>query len=159
MLTTTADDVPLLYWTAVSWAAAISLSKDDPELIGDLPLVESLIYRALELDESYDFGVIHNFLISYEMSKMGTKEDLAFRARQHFDRAVALSEGHQAAPYVTFAEAVLIPQQNRKDYQTMLEHALQIEINAHPEWRLVNLVMQRRAILLLARIDDYFVDE
>ena len=31
----TADDVPLLYWTAASWGAAISISKDDPELIAD----------------------------------------------------------------------------------------------------------------------------
>ena len=124
-----------------------------------MPLVESLIYRALELDESYDYGVIHNFLISYEMSKMGAKKDLAVSARQHFDRAVALSEGHQAAPYVTFAEVVSVSQQNRKEYQAMLEHALQIEINAHPEWRLVNLVMQRRANLLLARIENYFVEE
>src|SRR5882724_7355406 len=30
------NDVPLLYWTAVSWAAAIGDSKDNPDLIGDL---------------------------------------------------------------------------------------------------------------------------
>ena len=62
-------DVPLLYWTAVSWAAAISVSKDNPELISDMPKVETLIERALELDESFDHGAIHTFLISYEMSR------------------------------------------------------------------------------------------
>ncbi len=30
-------DVPLLYWTAASWGAAIAVSKDDPELIADFP--------------------------------------------------------------------------------------------------------------------------
>ena len=44
-------DVPLLYWTGTSWAAAISLSKDNPELIGQIPAMEALIDRALELDE------------------------------------------------------------------------------------------------------------
>ena len=44
-------DVPLLYWTAVSWAAAISLSKDDPDLIAELPIVEAMMDRALALDK------------------------------------------------------------------------------------------------------------
>src|SRR3954447_17165015 len=30
-------DVPLLYWTASSWGLAISLSKDNPDLIADQP--------------------------------------------------------------------------------------------------------------------------
>ena len=32
---TTVRDVPLLYWTAASWGAAIAVSKDDPEMIAD----------------------------------------------------------------------------------------------------------------------------
>jgi hypothetical protein len=47
-----ASDVPLLYWTAASWAALIALSKDSPERLAELPVVEALIDRALELDES-----------------------------------------------------------------------------------------------------------
>ncbi len=38
-----ADDVPLLYWTAASWGAAIATKKDDAGLLADLPLVEALI--------------------------------------------------------------------------------------------------------------------
>ena len=41
-----ASDVPLLYWTAASWGLAISLSKDNPDLIADQPIVEDLIDRA-----------------------------------------------------------------------------------------------------------------
>ena len=41
-------DVPLLYWTAAAWGAAISVSKDDPDLIADQPIVEALIDRALQ---------------------------------------------------------------------------------------------------------------
>ena len=63
------SDVPLLYWTAASWGAAIAISKDDPELIADLPAVEALIDRALQLDEDYDSGAIHGFLITYEPSR------------------------------------------------------------------------------------------
>src|SRR5215831_14305473 len=46
-------DVPLLYWTAVSWGAAISVSKDDPDMVADQPIVEALIDRAFELNPDY----------------------------------------------------------------------------------------------------------
>lgn len=155
---TTVDDVPLLYWTAAAWASAISLSKDDPSLIADLPAVEALITRAYALDPSFDHGAIHVFLISYEMSQSGMHEDAASRARRHFDRAVELCDGLQAAPYVTFAEAVTIAEQNRDAYLRLLEEALSIDVDARPEWRLANLVMQRRARWLLAHTDDVFLE-
>src|SRR5712692_10488665 len=37
------NDVPLLYWTAASWGLAISLSKDQPDAVADLPIVEAMI--------------------------------------------------------------------------------------------------------------------
>src|SRR5690242_18421666 len=46
----TKAEVPLLYWTAAAWASAISLSKDNPELVAQIPAVGALISRALELD-------------------------------------------------------------------------------------------------------------
>ena len=70
-------DVPLLYWTAVSWGAAISLSKDHPEIVAQQPQVEALIDRAYELDPDFDHGVIDQFLISYEASRQGAKGDPA----------------------------------------------------------------------------------
>lgn len=57
----TKADVPLLYWTAAAWGSAISLSKDDPDLVGQIPAVEALIYRALALDESYGEGAHPQF--------------------------------------------------------------------------------------------------
>jgi predicted anti-sigma-YlaC factor YlaD len=153
-----AADVPLLYWTAASWGMAITLSKNEPALIADQPIVEALIDRCLELDESYDRGAIHSFLISYEPSRQGAEEDPAVRARKHFDRAMALSSGFQAGPLVSLAESVSIAKQDRKEFQTLLEKALAVDVNARPEYRLANLIMQRRAQWLLSRIDDLFLD-
>ena len=151
------DDVGLLYWTAVSWAAAVSVSKDDPDLIGDLPLVLVLIERAYELDEAFDFGAIHSFLITFEMSRPDGEGDPARRSREHFRRAVELSGGDLAGPYVALAEAVTVQEQNREEFDALLETALAIDPDARPEWRLVNLVMQRRARWLLSRADDLFL--
>ena len=64
-------DVPMLYWTASAWGLAISVSKDNPELIADQPVVEALIDRALVLHDNFELGAIHSFLISYESSRAG----------------------------------------------------------------------------------------
>jgi predicted anti-sigma-YlaC factor YlaD len=150
-----AEDARLLYWTATSWAAAIAATKDDPQLIADLPAIEALIDRALAVDETWDAGAIHSFLITYAMSRAGAHPEE--RARHHFDRAVALSDGLQAAPYVAYAEAVCIQQQDRAEFERLLQQALAINPDERPEWRLVNLIMQRRARWLLGRIDELFL--
>lgn len=150
------DDVPYLYWAAASWAAAISVSKSDPDLVADLPFVEALIDRALELDEAYDAGVIHGFLISYEPARQGAGGDAVTRARKHFDRAAELSGGLQAAPLLALAESVSISNQDRPEFEALLNRALAIDVDAKPEWRQANLVMQRRARWLLSRADRLF---
>lgn len=154
----TIADVPLLYWTAASWGAAISISKDDPALVSDQPFVEALIDRALELDEDFDRGAIHGFLISYEMARQGAKGDAAQRARKHFDRAMELSKGRLASPLVGLAEAVAVQQQDRAGFESLLKRALAINPEATPESRLQNLVAQRRARWLLSRMDELFLD-
>ena len=153
----TKQDVPLLYWTALSWAAAIALSKDNPQLIAELPIVEAMMDRALEVDESYDSGAIHNYFITYEMSRPGGTGEAAARSRQHLERALALSGGHQAGPMVAYAEAVCVQKQDLKQFEALLHQALAIDPNAKPEWRLANLVMQRRAKWLLSRTDQLFL--
>src|SRR5262249_16943716 len=76
-------EAPLLYWTAASWGAAISISKDNPDLIADQPIVEALIDRALQLDEKFDYGAIHGFLISYEQARQSSDGDAVARSRRH----------------------------------------------------------------------------
>jgi len=147
-------DVALLYWTGASWGALIALSKDDPEALADVPAVEALIDRALALDEGFDRGAIHTFLISYEMVRQGAAGDPAERARRHFARAVALSDGADAAPMLALAEAVCVPAQRRAEFEALLERALSVEGGD----RLANLVMQRRARWLRSRMDRLFID-
>jgi len=155
--TCTTADVPMLYWTAASWVAAVAIKKDRPDLIADLPLIEALIDRALVLDETFDHGAIHSFLINYEMARTGATGRPEARATAHFDRAVALGGGQQASPLVAFAEAVCIDRQDRARFEALLREALAIDADAQPPSRLVNLIMQRRARWLLTRTDDLFL--
>ena len=153
-----AQDVPLLYWTAVSWGAAIAVSKDHPGLVADQPQVEALIDRAYQLNPDYQHGAIDQFLIRYESARQGVKGDSTVRSKAHFDRAVFLSSGQLAAPYVAYAESVCVPRQNRAQFAALLQKALALNPDARPEWRLSNVVMQRRARWLLSREDELFLD-
>jgi predicted anti-sigma-YlaC factor YlaD len=152
------QDVPLLYWTAVAWAAAIALSKDRPELVAEQPQVEALIDRAYQIDPAYDHGVIEQFLISYEPARQGAKGEFATRSKVHFDRAVTLSNGELASPYVAYAETVSVQKQNREEFESLLKEALTVDPDKRVEWRLSNIVMQRRARWLLSREDELFLD-
>jgi predicted anti-sigma-YlaC factor YlaD len=153
------SDVPLLYWTAAAWASAISLSKDNPELVGQIPAMAALMDRALELDEDYGHGAIHTFMIAYEMSRSGGAGDPAVRARKHFERALALSGGTDASPLVALAEAVTVQKQDVKEFESLLNRALAINPDTHPDTRLLNTVMQRRARWLLSRQSELFLVE
>lgn len=147
-------DVALLYWTGASWGALIALSKDSPEALADVPAVEALIDRALELDESFDRGAIHTFLISYEMVRQGASGDPAERSRKHFARAVELSGGRDAAPMLALAEAVCVPAQRRAEFESLLDRAMSVEGGD----RLTNLFLQRRVRWLRSRTDRLFID-
>ncbi|HEY7675950.1 MAG TPA: TRAP transporter TatT component family protein [Candidatus Methylomirabilis sp.] len=155
----TEADLPFLYWTATAWAAAISLSKDNPALVAQIPAMEALMDRALELDERYARGAIHTFLITYEMSRPGAPGDPAARARRHFEQAMVLSEGEDASPLVALAEAVAVKRQDVKEFESLLNRALAIDPDANPDRRLLNVVMQRRARWLLSRKAELFLTD
>jgi predicted anti-sigma-YlaC factor YlaD len=153
-----AADVPLLYWTAIAWGAAISLNKTDTELGAGLPQVEALMIRARALDEGYAGGAIYDFFIVYEGGRPTAAGGSVERARANLERALQLSKGLRAAPLVSFAETVDVGLQNRAEFIKLLNQALAIDVNALPEQRLANIIAQRRARWLLARMDRLFVE-
>ncbi len=150
-------DVPFVYWTAASWAALIALSKDDPALIAEIPQMEALLDRALALDADWSEGSIHSLLITYEMSRATGTGDPAARSRRHLERAIELSRGRRAGPWVSYAEAVCVEKQDAREFERVLRQALAIDADAHPEARLENLLMQRRARWLLSQAEDLFL--
>jgi len=148
-------EVPFLYWTAVPWAAALAVSHD-MFMLPDIPRFEALIYRALELDEAFDEGGIHVFLIAYEISRMNGGADKIARATEHFKRAMELTKGRQAAPLVTYAENVAVARKDKSGFQAVLNQALRIDVELTPEHRELNVVLQRRARWLLGRTEKLF---
>jgi hypothetical protein len=154
----TKEDVPLLYWTAASWALAVSDGKSDMKLVAELPVVEQLMARALELDEGWSEGAIHDFYVAYDGGRSAQEGGGPERARQHLDRARALSRNKRLSPIVSYAESVSVGRQDRNEFTRLLEEVIAVDVEAHPTYRLANVIAQRRARWLLARTSDLFAE-
>ena len=151
-------EVPLLYWTAMAWGAAVSLAKENPDLAAGLPATEALVRRAIALDEGFGAGALYDFLIAYDGGRPASAGGSAERARADLERAMTLSGDKRAAPLVTFAETVSVASQDRAEFKRLLTQALAIDADRAPEVRLANLVAQKRARWLLGRADELFVE-
>jgi predicted anti-sigma-YlaC factor YlaD len=151
-------DVPLLYWTAAAWAGWIGQSRDDSSAVADLPVALALLDRALALDEAYDGGALHGLAVTLEASRPGDPAAIAAEARRHFERAVALSGGALASPYVALAESVAIPRQERREFERLLQAALAVDPDRAADRRLENRVMQQRARWLQQHADKFFIE-
>jgi predicted anti-sigma-YlaC factor YlaD len=150
------QEIPLLYWTAASIGLAISVSPGDTALLARLPEVHALLDRAIELDDSWDDGALHEFKVALAGSTPGDRDVALIKG--HFDRAVELSRGRSASAYLAYAEAVSVPQQNADEFRALIARALDVDADAEPRNRLVNLLAQRRARWLASRIDELIVD-
>jgi predicted anti-sigma-YlaC factor YlaD len=59
---------------------------------------------------------------------------------------------------VTYAENACVISQDRGRFKDLLQRALAVNTDAQPENRLANLVAQRRALWLLGRMDELFLE-
>ena len=151
------EEVESLYYLGGAWMLAISLGLDRPALVADLPAARALLDRALELDEGFERGALHSAFVTLESVGEAMGGSYA-RARDHFARAVELSDGQDAGPYLALATGVSVAEENRDEFRDLLETALAIDPDEAPENRLLNLIAQKRAQVLLDHIDDLFFE-
>ena len=121
-------------------------------------MVAALLDRALQLDESYDQGALHEFAITFDPARPeGTTPE---KQKAHFERAKALAQGEKISPLVTYAEAVSGPAQHKAEYEALLKEAASYDVDQPKarKNRLTNILSQRRAAYLLKHEDDVFPD-
>jgi hypothetical protein len=152
-----AKHVPLLYWTAVGWAGAIALKVNDSEVAADQKLVEALARRALALEPCWGLGSIHEFFVSWEAARASIGGSLE-RAREHYEQDLACAQGRRAFPYVTYAESVSVPKQDKAQFEQLMREALAQDVSRKDDQRLANLLAQKRARFQLGRLDELFIE-
>ena len=142
--------VPLAYWAAASLGGWISMSKDDPDLVADLPLSMRLAELAWQTDPTYGQGALASLMGTLEAAKVGGSRS---KAQGYFDQAIALGQGKEAGPLVAKAEGVALPAEDRKQFEQLLQQALAI---SQASRSLQNEVMRERAQWLLSSVDELF---
>jgi len=146
----THDQVPLAYWAAASLGGWISMSKDDPDLVADLPLSIKLAELAWQADPTYGQGALASLMGTLESARVGGSRQ---KAASYFEQAITLSNGQEAGPYVAKAESVALPAEDRKQFELLLRQALDI---SKQHRSLQNEVMRERAQWLLSSVEDLF---
>lgn len=152
---TTTDDLPALYGWGSAWATYVQMNSFDWNAIADLPRVQAVMERIVVLDDAYEEGGAHLFLgVLYTLrpASLGGKPDLG---REHFERAIALSDGRNLMAKVLFAR-----QYARLVFDQELHDRVLVEVvEADPVERgytLSNSMAQDMAVELLAESNEYF---
>ncbi len=144
------EQIGVAYWTAASWGGYISLSKDKPDTVADLPLAIRLARLAYDVNPTHGEGALASLMGTFEAARPGGS---LHQATLYFDQAIALGAGKNAGAYVGKAEAISLPAHDRAAFDALLRQALTAsEIRRD----LSNKVMHERALWLLEVADDLF---
>ncbi len=151
------NDVPYLYWIAAGWLGAFSTEPLDMELSMSVGRAATLLLAAYELDPDFDNGAIDEILLSYYGSLPESLGGSVEKATYHYRRALRLADGKKASPYVSYAKTVHIPQQNLREFKEAMRLALEVDVDAYPEYRLINTISTREAQWYLDNLDRFFI--
>ena len=149
------DAVPALFWTASSWGKWIELQLDDPARLAELPRVEAMMQRVLELDETYYYGGAHLFFGAYYGGRAPMFGGDFARAAKHFDRAAAINRNQLLLVEVYRARYLLRQMGEREAFHSTLTRVVEASV-ADPDLNLANALAKQEAAALLAQEKDLF---
>lgn len=150
-----AKNVDYLYAYSVSWLSYLDATSEDWSAVAELPWVDAALMRALELEESYEAGALHGYLgilNALRPPALGGRPEVA---KQHFERAIELSEGRDLSLKVEYARryARLVFDQELHDRLLMDVLNAPAEV---PGYTLFNVLAKQEARELLATSGEYF---
>lgn len=149
-------EVPYLFWAATCWANWIRLNLDSVEAISELPRVEWMMERALELDEGFYYGGPHLFMgIWYATRPKIAGGDLN-KAQEHFLKALDLGQGKFLMAHVYYANYYARNMTNKDLFTSTLQKVLETPAETSPDLVLVNTVAKKQAKELLSHVEEYF---
>lgn len=144
------DQVGVAYWAAASWGAYISLSKDDPDAVADLPLAVRLAEVVWRTQPTFGQGSAASLMGDFEAARPGGS---MAKAAAYFDEAIAAGGGQNPGPLVAKAEAIAQAAGDRPAFEALLQQALAVSAKRAD---LSSQVMRQRAQWLLDNVNDLF---
>jgi len=151
-------DEAALFIVISTWSTYIQANRENWSDVADVAKVAALTRKLLELDEGYYFGMGHlilGVLNSILPPALGGKPDVA---KQHFERAIELSDGKFLQAHVFYASNYARLVFDRPLHDRLLKHVLETPVDVVPELTLMNAMAKRQAKRLLEDADDYFFE-
>jgi len=149
-------DAPYLFWAATCWANWIRLNVDSMEALSELPRVEWMMSRVLEVDEGFYYGGPHLFMGIWFASRPKIAGGNLQRAKEHFLKALDLGQGKFLMAYVYYAKYYAQKMMDRELFVSTLQKVLETPAETSPDLVLANTVAKKEAKELLGHVGDYF---
>lgn len=148
------SEVAPLFWTAFAWAGWVNLNRDNPKAVFELNIVKAMMNRVLELDETFFFGAAHLFWGSTYGSIPPMLGGSPEKAKEHFERAIEISEGKFLMAKVYYAQYYAVTTLNEELFDELLQNVENAPMDIMPEYELMTSIAKRKATDLMARKDD-----
>lgn len=152
-------DIAALYMATNSWLQWINLSHgDNPDVLKDLPRVEAMMDRLLELDDTFYYGGVHALMGVYAISRpemFGGRPD---EAQAQFQEAFEISESKFLLWHFLYAKYYAVQTRDRELFVTTLNRIIETPDDILPDQAFVNAAVKLKAKDLLQRVDEYFRD-
>lgn len=150
-----ANDLTATYGLGVAWAGWIQARADDLSAVAELPRVRAIMEWAIGIDEGFDGGSAHLYMGVFDALLPAALGGQPERARSHFERAVALSDGRNLMAKVFFARQYARAVYDRPLHDRLLNEVLAADA-ADGNRTLTNMLARAEAEQLLLSGDDYF---
>ena len=149
-------DVPYLFWSAACWANWIGLNLSSMEAQAELPRVEMMMKKSLELDETFYYGGPHLFMGIWYASRPKIAGGSLEIARDHFLKAIELGEGKFLMAKIFYARYYAMKKFDRELFTSLLNDVLKTRVDIEPDLTMMNSVAHRKAEEMLKDAEDYF---
>jgi hypothetical protein len=149
-------DVPVLFWTGTCWANWIRLNLDSMEALAELPRVEALMKRVLELDERFYFGGAHLFMGIWYASRPKIAGGDLKKSQEHFLKALDFGKKKFLMASVYYANHYARKMADKELFVSTLQKVLESPAETSPDLILVNTIAKRQAKELLSHQEEYF---
>lgn len=144
-----------VYSYAVASLAWIRAHADDWNALAELPQMEALLERYLEVGGGEDAGSVYTYLgilATLRPPSLGGEPE---EGRAWFERAIDVTGGHDLNAKVEYARGYARLLYERELHDRLLEEVLAADPEV-PGYTLTNVLAQREAEKLLASADEYF---
>ena len=149
-------DVPYIFWTATCWANWIRLNLDSMEALSELPRVETMMQRVLDIDEGFYYGGAHLFMGIWFASRPKMAGGDLKKAQGHFLKALDLGQGKFLMAYVYYANYYARKMMDKDLFNSTLQKVLETPADISPDLTLLNTMAKKKAQELLNRVEEYF---